>query len=393
MVEKGTNNEKKDLRNILLSLDSRIPFRSIAVPLLSDTDRQVKLEHDVFISSDEIIKFLENRAPIFKSDYVGYEVKTVEEINGIYLMINPDPRNFALVPPSSLVICHHKISIYKNRVYNSILTKAKERKFNIYNFHLGWKIMIDGIGDSFVFNLGFSKEHITKVDLTFQGHKIPRLGSIVRQTIPMEELATRLINLHVYPSMIINLQCDNSTIGFIPGSGFVDTLIIEMAEAGTGVLISSDPNWTAEIVARELGMTLISIDHYISDRYGLQSMQKLLITNFPQIQTKICENLEMRQLDDLIQDLVNIALRDGKISEEEKKLIKSIYENIATFKQAYRKAWENNIITTEEKSLLTHLWNRIYDKTVETVHQDKEISLDEMKLLMSVFKTIYYSNL
>ncbi|MHA2244746.1 MAG: AbrB/MazE/SpoVT family DNA-binding domain-containing protein [Candidatus Hodarchaeales archaeon] len=105
----------------------------------------------------------------------------------------------------------------------------------------------------------------------------------------------------------------------------------------------------------------------------------------------ISKAIEISQLDDLIQDLITIALQDGEITKEEKEMIKSIYENIATFKQAYRKAWEDEIITPEEKSLLTHLWKRIYDKTAESVKKDKKITLDEIKLLMSVFKTIHQS--
>ncbi|MFX1284210.1 MAG: AbrB/MazE/SpoVT family DNA-binding domain-containing protein [Promethearchaeota archaeon] len=104
----------------------------------------------------------------------------------------------------------------------------------------------------------------------------------------------------------------------------------------------------------------------------------------------ISKATEISQLDDLIQNLVTIALQDGEITKEEKKMIKSIYENIANFKQAYRKAWEDEIITPEEKSLLTHLWKRIYDKTAESIQKDKRITLDEMKLLMSVFRTIYH---
>jgi bifunctional DNA-binding transcriptional regulator/antitoxin component of YhaV-PrlF toxin-antitoxin module len=107
----------------------------------------------------------------------------------------------------------------------------------------------------------------------------------------------------------------------------------------------------------------------------------------------ISKVLEMSQLDDLIQDLVTIALQDGKITEEEKKLIKSIYANIATFKKVYRKAWKDDMITPEEKNLLTHLWKRIYDKTAESVQKEKKITLDEMKLLMSVFRTIHHPEL
>ena len=385
-------NEKKNLKKTLLSLDPRISCRTIAVPLLSEVKEQVKIEHGLSISSDSVTQFLESLAQSFDFDYIGYETKNVEEINGIYLMINPDPRNFSVIPPKSLCICHRKISVHKNRVYENILAKANEKKFNIYNFSLGWDIMNNGIGDSFIESLGFSKEYIEKVDLTFKGQVIPRFGSIVSPIIPMEELASRLVNLNVYPSMIINPQCENSTIGYVPGRRITDQMIIEMAEAGAGVLICSNPNWVVEIVARELGMTLISIDHYISDRYGLQPMQKILTEKFPQVHTRICENLEMRQLDSLFQDLVNISLRDNKITDDEKVLVKSIYQNINAFKEAYKKAWEDDIITVQDKSLLTHLWNRIFDKSVEIAQQDDIITLDELRLLMRVFRTIGHSD-
>ena len=61
------------------------------------------------------------------------------------------------------------------------------------------------------------------------------------------------------------------------------------------MLISSDPNWVVEIIARELGMTLIAIDHYTSERYGLQAMQQILTTAFPKTPTIILENVDSIQ--------------------------------------------------------------------------------------------------
>ena len=85
-----------------------IPYRTITVPAqLAARKPHGKAES---IASDNVVKFLESRASLPKFDYLGYEVKTVDEIDAIYLMINPDPRNFALVPQSSLVVCHHKVS-------------------------------------------------------------------------------------------------------------------------------------------------------------------------------------------------------------------------------------------------------------------------------------------
>lgn len=147
-----------------------------------------------------------------------------------------------------------------------------------------------------------------------------------------------------------------------------------------------------------IGICEISKDFKVSIPLEVQKNLKLKIGDCITFMEKsgeivISKVLEMSQLDELIQDLVTIALQDGKITEEEKKLIKSIYENIATFKQAYRRAWRDEVITPEEKSLLTLLWKRIYDKTAETVQKEKKITLDDMKLLMSVFRAIHHPEL
>ena len=149
---------------------------------------------------------------------------------------------------------------------------------------------------------------------------------------------------------------------------------------------------------KEIGIGEINKEFHVSIPPDVRKKLKLKIGDCITFREKegeiiISKALEMSQLDELIQDLVTIALQDGKITEEEKKLIKSIYENIATFKQVYRKAWKDDIITLEEKRLLTHLWKRIYDKTAESVQKEKEITLDEMKLLMRLFRAIHHPEL
>ena len=70
------------------------------------------------INFEKVISFLESRLPPLEFEYAGYdrpgiELKTIEKIKGIFLMINPDPRVFEVIPPESMVICHHKISVQK----------------------------------------------------------------------------------------------------------------------------------------------------------------------------------------------------------------------------------------------------------------------------------------
>ena len=118
------------IENKHLPTPPSLSYRSMTIPMLAETKGFYDISQRKFISSDEVVEFLENQTPKFKFDYVGYEIKTVEKINAIYLMINPDPRNFALVPDRCLVICHHKISVYRHHVYESMLENAKEKNFN-----------------------------------------------------------------------------------------------------------------------------------------------------------------------------------------------------------------------------------------------------------------------
>ncbi|MHA2296330.1 MAG: Nif3-like dinuclear metal center hexameric protein [Candidatus Hodarchaeales archaeon] len=281
--------------------DKKLFNRAITAPMLTDVkkyDATIKWE-----SSDAVVELLEKRSPAYEFEYahvnredsnisIGYEIKTVDEINAIYLMINPDPWNLARVPPGSLVISHHKISVYNNHVYKGMLEQARANDFNIYNFHLAWDVMADGIGDSFLYHLDLSKDDFDKVDLTYKGNRISGLGGIVKKKYPLEDVVAKMYSMNVNPSVILNPQCMNAKIGYIPGGGFVDQMIVELADLGVDVLISSDHNWVVETIARELGMTLIEIDHYISEQYGLQSMQRYLRNVFPEIPVFILENID-----------------------------------------------------------------------------------------------------
>ncbi|MFW9926135.1 MAG: Nif3-like dinuclear metal center hexameric protein, partial [Candidatus Thorarchaeota archaeon] len=167
-----------------------------------------------------------------------------------------------------------------------------DSNFNIYNFHLGWDIMEGGIIDSFLFDFGLSHHDFEKVDLTYRDYLIPQLGAIFKKRITMEDVVNRLYMMNVQPSIIINPQCKASKIGYIPGGGFVDDMVIEMADLGVDVLISSDHNWVVETIAREVGMTLIEIDHYRSERHGLRTMKNLLENSFSNIPINILENVD-----------------------------------------------------------------------------------------------------
>jgi len=276
-------------------IDKPISFRPMVAPIDPGTIRPLATGPQARTLSDSVVEFLERRTQTVEFDHVGYEVRPVDYVNTVWLMINPDPLNFAHVSRNSLVICHHKISTHHNRIYAQMLEHANEARFNIYNFHLGWDIMEGGILDSFLFDFGLSQKEFRRVDLTYRGHLIPRLGAIFQRGMSMGDIISRLYSMNVRPSVITNPQCRTSEVGYIPGGGFVDTMMIEMADLGVDVLISSDANWVVETVAREIGMTLVEIDHYRSERHGLLPMKKLLERGFPKTPIRVLENIDGMQ--------------------------------------------------------------------------------------------------
>ncbi len=97
------NNIKTDLDGI----DKSISFRTMTTPLNPRIIKPKGAKSKHLIFSDSVIELLESRTVIPEFDYIGYEVKTVDYVSAIFLMINPDPSNLFLVPENSLVICHH----------------------------------------------------------------------------------------------------------------------------------------------------------------------------------------------------------------------------------------------------------------------------------------------
>jgi putative NIF3 family GTP cyclohydrolase 1 type 2 len=340
------------------------------------------------IDYQKVVNFLEKRSPPLKFEYKGYdnpgvELKVVDKIKGIFLMINPDPRVFDVIPPDAMVICHHKISVYKNKTFQDILSYSRENKINVYNYHLAWDIMEDGIGDAFMYFLGYDKDKVEKKTLVYKSTEIPRLGSIIKEKVSLSKIITKLYKLNVMPSVVISPESENTTVGYIPGGGFVDQMMIDMASAGVDVLISSDPLWVHEILARELGLTMVSINHYASERYGLDNMQSILSKQFPKTPAIVLEetNNIHAKTELIIQDLIEIALQDSFIAENENAIITTTSKMINSFINEYNKAWKDKFITNEERSNLSRLWNMIYTETAKIVGANSQLSFEEMNLL------------
>ena len=84
----------------------------------------------------------------------------------------------------------------------------------------------------------------------------------------------------------------------------------------------------------------------------------------------------------VIRDLLLEALKDGKLSEDEKGLINAVTVDLATYNTALELAYEDGIITEEEEELLDGIKEKILKKIHKISKIDNMVSEDERALIM-----------
>jgi hypothetical protein len=128
---------------------------------------------------------------------------------------------------------------------------------------------------------------------------------------------------------------------------------------------------------------MVSINHYNSERYGLDNMQNLLSKKFPETPAIVLEETDniKAKTELLIQDLIDIAIHDGYIAKKENVIITTTKKMVDSFISEYNEAWKDKFITNEERSRLSQSWNMIYTETAKKAGRSFLLSSEEKKLL------------
>ena len=94
------------------------------------------------------------------------------------------------------------------------------------------------------------------------------------------------------------------------------------------------------------------------------------------------------KLERLKQSLLTKALSDGKISSEERMILNAINYDIDNLLDTLDEAFEDGIITSDEKTDLVHLVQRISNDAETTASFDEYISKDEQSLIIRLKRTL-----
>ncbi|MCE7737007.1 MAG: hypothetical protein GPJ54_19130 [Candidatus Heimdallarchaeota archaeon] len=94
------------------------------------------------------------------------------------------------------------------------------------------------------------------------------------------------------------------------------------------------------------------------------------------------------KLERLKQSLLSKALSDGQISSEERMILNSINYDIDNLYDTLEEAFEDNIITSTEKSDMVSLVDRICNDAETTASFDEYVSKDEESLILRLKRTL-----
>lgn len=89
-------------------------------------------------------------------------------------------------------------------------------------------------------------------------------------------------------------------------------------------------------------------------------------------------------IDQTLEKLKNVALKDGKITRDEAKLISTIIENLESYSELLKRAESDGIIDQSEKNELFEKRMEVMEDAYDTARDDSNISDDEAELLKQV---------
>ena len=105
-------------------------------------------------------------------------------------------------------------------------------------------------------------------------------------------------------------------------------------------------------------------------------------------QMLIHPTLTGKKISEMISALSRIARADGKITEEETRILESVQINVILYDQALSDALDDGIIDNIEKEMLEALKIRILDEAWDIAKVSEGVSEDELKILDVVLRKL-----
>lgn len=213
---------------------------------------------------EEIIKFIDDKIPqelALKNDKIGFTQKydLNQNIESIKIMMDLLPKDDEKLNKETLVITHHP------PIYTT--------KTTTYTIHSNWDIIRGGSNDA------LAKALKLKIIGCFD--RKSNIGRICSSNLTFKEIIANIYK--AFPDnkiRIVNKVSEDkkfNKIATISGFGLKNIKYIDLAkEKDVDLIISGDLTHEVAILAKKSGISVIDLNHHISEIPGLYKLEKLI---------------------------------------------------------------------------------------------------------------------
>ena len=252
------------------------------------------------LKANEIIKYLNNLASLDLAeewDNSGIQVGNIDrEIKKILLVMDVDTTSLDLAIRGGfdMIISHHPLifkglkSITNLDKRGSLIMDIIKNDIVVYSGHTNFDLIADGVSYQLAKVLGLRLESVLK-NTSNTDEKIG-YGIVGRvDKIKLQDYASLIKEKLNLQGLVAygDLEGDIEKVGLCGGSG--GDLIVDASQKKVDLYITGDIKYHDSQLAQDLGLSLLDIGHFHSEKYILRKIKELLLGEFKNLEIEIIE--------------------------------------------------------------------------------------------------------
>jgi len=200
------------------------------------------------------------------------------------LTLSPDVAEEGSGAGVGLIITHHPFPFKPGCKYTDatveggVFLRLLENRIAVFSSHTAFDGAPEGINELILRGLGFSEmEPIVVKDGLAGG-----VGRMTRAERSIERILEDLKTLFLIDQFsIVKAKPKTKKVGVVCGAG--GDFVLTAHAKGVDCLITGEATFHQCLLARSLGMTLILVGHYASERFAMEIMAKKIGLKFPDL--------------------------------------------------------------------------------------------------------------
>lgn len=243
----------------------------------------------------ELCDYLETFAPIrLAEDWDNVGLLTGDAAGPVQrvmtcLTITPESAAEAIDRKADMIVSHHPLPfrpmsrLTTDMTGPGLIWKLARANIAIYSPHTAFDSAIDGINQSLAERIGLTGiESLLPIPDDPNGLGAGRIG-VLKESIPLIQLAEQLKKEFKKSSMAIAGESDLAIQQVAVACGSGGSFLNAANKSNCHVLVTGEATFHTVLEARAVGMGLVLLGHYQSERFAVENLAKTIAREFPDL--------------------------------------------------------------------------------------------------------------